>query len=388
MRRLARFVLVIAVIGLVVRTDVSYGVVAAIGLLYVLTTLPKLSIRRVSGTRAQPKRVFHGEDIDVELTVFNRGSLPIPWLEVADRAPLDLTAQGADSARRHVVSLGPWERKTIRYRLEGNRRGYHRVGPAALEGGDWFGSFRHTPPPIPPAPIIVYPKIVPVDGATLPAESPYASLRQPMSLQRDPNRIIGVRSYEPGDPLRSIHWPATAATGATLVKQFEPADARELVITVDLGRDGYPQSRRFVGPELGITAAASIAHHAITVVDQPVGLFLQGLDAASGVVSEIYLPPHRTRAHLTLLLEMLARFQTVPRLDYLGALSRVAGHFPWAGTVLVCAGNSRPDFGRVLLGLRSRGVSPAAVITGSMAQPLPGNVPTWPIAREADIRRL
>lgn len=388
MKRLARYVIVIALIGLIVRTDISYGVVVAVAVLFVLTTLPRRALRQVTGARSQPERVFHGEQIDVELTIRNPSVLPIPWLEVADRAPLDLTAQGPGSERRHVVSLAPGESRTVTYRLEGARRGYHRIGPATLEGGDWFGSFRHSPEPIAPHHVIVYPKILPVDGASLPAESPYASLRQPMSLQRDPNRITGVRSYSPGDPLRSIHWPASAATGTTMVKQFEPADARELVLTVDLGRDGYPQSRRFVGPELGITAAASVAHHAITVVDQPVGLFLRGLDAASGVVSEIYLPPRRTRAHLTLVLEMLARFQTVPRLDYLRALSAAAGHFPWAGTVLVCAGNSRPDFGRVLLGLRGRGVSPAAVITGTMAQPLPGSIPKWVVNREADIRRL
>ena len=137
-----------------------------------------------------------------------------------------------------MVSLGPGETRTVEYRLQGSRRGYHRVGPATVEVGDWIGAFRTSLPDIAGRPIIVYPKILPLSSATLPARAPYASLRQPMSLQRDTNRIIGVREYQPGDPLRSIHWPASASTGTTLVKQYEPADARDLILTVDLGRNG------------------------------------------------------------------------------------------------------------------------------------------------------
>lgn len=389
MRRLSRFVFVILLVALVVRTEISYGVFVALALLFIMSSvLPRMGVRRLETSRSQPDRVFHGESIIVDLNVANRGPFPVPWLEVADRAPLDLVARGDGSERRHVVSLGPGESRLIQYRLHAARRGYHRIGPATLEAGDWFGVFRSSPPAIEGSAVIVYPKIVPLEGGNLPARAPYASLRQPMSLQRDPNRIIGVREYQPGDPLRAIHWPASAATGTTVVKQYEPADARDLILSVDLGRNGYPQSRRFVGPELGITAAASLAHHAVTVVDQPVGLFIRGLDAASGVVTETYLPPRRTRAHLTLLLEMLARFHTVPRLDYPTALSQAAGRFPWAATLVVCAGDTRPELAGVLHELRSRGIVPAIVVTGAVTNPLPGGIALSTIARERDIRTL
>ena len=389
MRRLSRFVWVIVLVALFVRTEISYGVAAALAVLFVLSTvMPRLGLRGLATSRDQPDRVFHGESVTVGLTVENRGPIPVPWLEVADRAPLDLIARGEGSERRHVISLGPGETRLIEYRLAAARRGYHRIGPATLEGGDWFGAFRASPADIPGQPLIVYPKIIPVDAGSFPARAPYASLRQPMSLQRDTNRIIGVREYQPGDPLRAVHWPASAATGTTLVKQYEPADARDLILSVDLGRNGYPQSRRFVGPELGITAAASLAHHAVTVVDQPVGLYVRGLDAASGAVTEAYLPPRRTRAHLTLILEMLARFQTVPRLDFPAALSQAAGRFPWAATLVVCVGDTRPELGAALHELRSRGITPAAIVTGAMTNPLPQGIPRVTVSRERDIRKL
>ncbi len=389
MRRLGRYVAAIALLGFVVRTETAYGVLAALILLFLATAVfPSRALKGLTGSRVQPERVFHGEAIDVDLTVVNNSRYPVPWAVVADRAPLDLVGQGKGTERRHVVSLAPGETKKLQYRLQGNRRGYHRVGPATIEGGDWFGSFRRDAKPIDGEPIIVYPKILPVAGTRLPARAPYASLRHPNSLQRDPNRITGVREYQPGDPLRAIHWPATAASGTTLVKQYDPADARDLILSVDLGRNGYPQSRRFVGPELGITAAASLAHHSVTQLDQPVGLYLKGLDAGSGVLSEVYLPPRRTRAHLTLILEMLARFQTVPRLDYPTALSEAAGRFPWAATVLACSGDTRPELGAVLHSFRSRGIAPSLLVTGSITHTLPAGVPMQVVTRETDIRRL
>lgn len=389
MRRLSRFVLVIVLVALFVRTEISYGIAVALAMLFIMSSvMPRLGLKRLVASRRQPDRVFHGESVTVQLTIENGGPLPLPWLEIADRAPLDLVAHGKGSERRHVVSLGPGETRLVEYRLSAARRGYHRIGPATLEAGDWLGAFRASPPDIDGRPLIVYPKIIPLEAGNLPARAPYASLRQPMSLQRDPNRIIGVREYQPGDPLRAIHWPASAATGTTLVKQYEPADARDLILSVDLGRNGYPQSRRFVGPELGITAAASLAHHAVTVVDQPVGLFIRGLDAASGVVTETYLPPRRTRAHLMLILEMLARFQTVPRLDFPASLSLAAGRFPWAATLVVCVGDTRPELGAALHELRSRGISPAAIVTGALTNPLPQGISHAAVSRERDIRTL
>jgi uncharacterized protein (DUF58 family) len=46
--------------------------------------------------------------------------------------------------------------------------------------------------------------------------------------------VRGVRAYASGDPIRIIHWPATARWGELMVKEMEDPTARELVIVVDL----------------------------------------------------------------------------------------------------------------------------------------------------------
>jgi uncharacterized protein (DUF58 family) len=44
----------------------------------------------------------------------------------------------------------------------------------------------------------------------------------------------GIRMYAPGDPIRRVHWPATARWGELMVKEMEDPAAAELHIVVDL----------------------------------------------------------------------------------------------------------------------------------------------------------
>jgi uncharacterized protein (DUF58 family) len=56
------------------------------------------------------------------------------------------------------------------------------------------------------------------------------------SFRGGPGResVRGVRAYTAGDPIRSVHWPATARWGDVMVKEMEDPAASQLVIAVDL----------------------------------------------------------------------------------------------------------------------------------------------------------
>jgi uncharacterized protein (DUF58 family) len=44
----------------------------------------------------------------------------------------------------------------------------------------------------------------------------------------------GVREYVDGDPIRSVHWPATARTGAVMIREFEGPRRPHVIIVADL----------------------------------------------------------------------------------------------------------------------------------------------------------
>lgn len=51
------------------------------------------------------------------------------------------------------------------------------------------------------------------------------------------DRVRSVREYLPGDPLRLVHWPATARRGQIVVKELEHPERPHLDIVVDLRGD-------------------------------------------------------------------------------------------------------------------------------------------------------
>ena len=44
----------------------------------------------------------------------------------------------------------------------------------------------------------------------------------------------GVREYVDGDPIRSVHWPATARTGTVMIREFEGPRRPHVIIVADL----------------------------------------------------------------------------------------------------------------------------------------------------------
>lgn len=51
------------------------------------------------------------------------------------------------------------------------------------------------------------------------------------------DRVRGLREYLPGDPLRLVHWPATAHHGQIVVKELEHPERPHLDVVVDLRGD-------------------------------------------------------------------------------------------------------------------------------------------------------
>jgi len=68
--------------------------------------------------------------------------------------------------------------------------------------------------------------------------------------------VRSVREYVPGDPMKLVHWPATARWGELMVKELETSDAPRLAIVVDLRGDED-------AAELAASRAAGLAQAAL-----------------------------------------------------------------------------------------------------------------------------
>ena len=74
----------------------------------------------------------------------------------------------------------------------------------------------------------------------------------------------GVREYVPGDPIRLVHWPATARWGDVMVRELEHPDAPHVVLVVDL-RGPAAAAELTASRAAGLAAAALEAGLPVTL---------------------------------------------------------------------------------------------------------------------------
>ena len=257
------------------------GLVASEGLLLVVGSLvivlaiaariwDRYAFRSVSHSRSiSRQRAFIGDTVDYSVSLDNDKVLPLIWVDLQDSFPdgLDLTGAtmrgtGLESNRQHTIttSLLPYQKATWKYSLTCSERGYHRIGPVRLRTGDIFGfssaetrynQFDH---------ILVYPRVVDLEGLLFPPEHPLGEVRGSRPLYYDTNRVVGQRDYQPRDPLKHIDWKATARAQRLQTKVFEPVVSLNMLIVMNGSTREYTwqgSNRRLF--ERTVTVAASTA---------------------------------------------------------------------------------------------------------------------------------
>lgn len=361
--------LILSLIAALLRADFFFAVAYLFGGAYILSRLwTQYTIRRLRVRRQFAHRAFPGNQVTVELSVYNASWLPIPWLEIHESLPVQLTTP---PFHRQVISIGPRQQSRLSYTLQCRQRGYYPIGPLVLQTGDMLGiRGRQDQTQIAADPIIIYPQVVPLQKLGLPTRSPLAALPTSAHLFEDPARVMGVRDYRRGDSPRRIHWTATASAGRLLVKQYQPSLARETLICLDLAEENYEQRRRYTATELAIIVAASIAHHIIVSERLPVGLTTEAHDPLVNARACFYLPPRPERAHLMSILEVLARVKVTGGASFADLLRRQSVRLPWGATVAIITGREDEGLRDTLAYLRRAGFALALILV-QPTQPSP-----------------
>jgi uncharacterized protein (DUF58 family) len=389
MRGILPFLIVLLAVAFLTKVDFFFYLLYTLFGVFVLGRLwARRSLASVSVRREYDERVFHGEALTINLDVHNRSWLPVLWMRLNYSVPAEL-AGGPIS--RPVVSLLPRERLKVSYSLVGRRRGYYPFGPLVAHGGDLLGSttyeFRQAEGQF----VIVYPQIVALHDLGFPSQSPFGTLPSRERIFEDPNRILGVREYQPGDSLRRMDWKTSARTGSLQVRRYEPAIALETGVFLNLNAADYPQHTRYQSTELAIVIAASIAAHLIEK-RQAVGLITNGHDPLQHPGSEplagvAALPLRKGREHLMHILDLLARVGTrgdQAALPFLNLLRSRSLGLPWGSTVVVITSHEVKGMMGTLLTLRRRGLA----IILALTDPGPGFATTAQRADQIGVQAL
>ncbi len=333
-----------------------------------------------------------GQSILVNFKLENGGRWPIVWMLLEDALPRGalvgpppaLKIQGSNL---RLCSLAAGKPKLHSYKLTACRRGYYQIGPLIAETGDLFGLHRRFKTVSAMETLLVLPKIVPLIGYDVASQRPVGEVRVTYRLMEDPTLVSGIRKYQNGDPMRAIHWRATARTGTLQCKQYQPTSVAGATLVLDLHRASNPDHHEPIRSDLAVTAAASIAH-TLMQMQQQFGLASNGRDAADRMAEEklrefesrdsarreaamrqrsdrlrpIVVPTGRGAEHFIQIHKTLARIERTDGLTLPELLIELQGRLSRDATVLVIVQEVDEAAALALGMLKRQGYSVAAIV--------------------------
>ena len=316
-------------------------------------------------------RVFRGEDVEVTLSAHNSSWVPLVHVEYSDEIPLNLALQ---SPRQATFALAPGEHINFKYTLRTRQRGVHKIGPLQLKINDPWGTQQMQSWVEEYHELLVYPKVLPIQNIGLPSRLPFGEVRTKHRYFEDPARTTGIREYQPGDPLKKMHWKVSARTGVLHTRQFQPTIALETTIFLNLSIDEYAVQHLDYTTEFAIEVAASVAYY-LHMQRQIVGLVTNGQDDTLVKVSA-----RKGELQLMKILEALARVQICHSQSFVSCLAHEARLLPWGSTLIIITSEDTPQFVELVITLRRAGYLIVVLLVGNRLHhpsfittpPLPG----------------
>lgn len=228
--------------GLMTNNRQMYWMASVLGALMLgAYLLVRRGARQVAVRRHCPTELMEGETVEAEVAVSMRTRWGLLWVQAEDASSAGLLLEPIETAHS-----SPFQGKT-RYSLTALRRGEQRLGPVYLTLSDPFGLFVHQERVDDTTTVLVLPRPIVLPRWSWEGGGRGRLIASTMRGRRgEGTDWHGVRPYTPGDPLRRIHWRATARHGNWHVKEFEVSQLAPAVLALEQAptwrRDGeaYP----------------------------------------------------------------------------------------------------------------------------------------------------
>lgn len=348
--------------------------VLTVGYVSLTAVWTRYGIRRIEyARRLGTHRAVAGDDVPLDVIIWNRKALPLPWVTGADRVPERLSVrERAEMPRddqrqgtlllRNDWALAWYERVVRHFHLDNVRRGSFRFGPADLGVRDVVGRLAREEQIGESETLVVAPAMAELRHPEL-VSSPLGERRSQHSLTVDPSLYAGVRPFQPGDSLRHIHWRATARLGSPVSRRMEPARGREVVLVVDVQTIGgqYWLTWDEDAFETLCVVAASLARRLLTD-----GAAVGGAAAnfAGSPQKYAWVPPRASIGQLPRIGELLARMGPVPSAPLSALLGWLTSRAPSDSSLLLLSARDPEPFLAALRRARRIGFGVELILVG------------------------
>jgi len=321
------------------------GVLLALYALWAVL-LRRVGLRHLTCTRAFLKPAyFEGDEGELIEIVRNDRAMIIPWLRVESGVSPYIRFGRQEnlhiSATAHTCSLFtlmPYQQIRRRHRVVFLRRGAYNLGSASLTAGDLLGLCEAHREQEMDVPVLVYPRLM--DSSAMP--QPLTRMLNEAVARRqllfDPFLFRGIRPYQSGDPVRDIHWSATARTGEAQIRLHDPSAMSRLLVVLNMERTSAQWGERLMDYEQDeieyeISMAATLCMQALDqgmlagfAANMPIG------DSSQSA----FVPPQGGAPAREALLSALAQLRLVRTLSFPTFLARLCAHRDLDMIILSC----------------------------------------------------
>ena len=220
------------------RTDVLFvGVFLTVlplaAMISVTVDRPRLTVTR----SFHPDVVAVGEQATIVTTARNQSPRPSPAARWRESAAPVVGAQGSAPFPRlgaHQADGGfGRDAVVLRQDVVPERRGAHAVGPLIISRTDPFGVAYAEYAIGQPRQLLVTPRVVPLSRGELDVAHSEGTEHELLRHSIPSADELIAREYRPGDPLRRVHWRATARHDQLMVRQEEQRSNPEAWLLMD-----------------------------------------------------------------------------------------------------------------------------------------------------------
>lgn len=210
-----------------------------------------------------------GDELEERFTITNNSFFPATWVEIDDYS--NMPGYHA-SAATVVGSNGSNELLT---RGECSRRGLYTLGGTSLQSGDPLGIYTVRIDDPSSQTLLVLPPVVPLPLIEVTPGGYVGDGRPRSHAPEQSSSAAGVREFQPGDPVRLIHWPTTARLGRQFVRLLDGTPSADWWIVLDLDAAAQVGSGWDSTEEHAVVLAASLADRGLRS-RKAVGLAVNG----------------------------------------------------------------------------------------------------------------
>jgi len=226
-----------AIIGGALRGFNLLLVIAAllVGALLVQWRFNRRAISGLTATRKLPSRLFAGQSRTIEVKLHNRRRwLPAWMVRVTDSIQHAATEDTTDGDCG-VALIPPGGTAVTRYDCRFTSRGRYRFGQIELASIFPLALCRSRKAVASTTELFVFPRLLELTDRWQQnlIGRPGGSERLATRSGWSDGEFFGLRSWQPGDSLKWIHWRTTARIGEPAVRQFEQQRRFDLCLIVD-----------------------------------------------------------------------------------------------------------------------------------------------------------